>query len=191
MKKLKYFKIYKPFGMLSQFTDPSGRPTLKQLYGFSEDIYPVGRLDFDSEGLLLLTNDKSINSLLLSPVNKTEKEYLVQVEGIPDPDDLLPLYKGVLIEGRKTLPAEAKIISAPQLPVRVPPVRIRKTVPDSWLKIIISEGRNRQVRKMCAKTGFPVLRLVRIRIKNIVLGSMLPGEVKELSDKEVKGLLKR
>ncbi len=177
--------------MLSQFTDPSGRPTLKQLYGFSEDIYPVGRLDFDSEGLLLLTNDKSINSLLLSPVNKTEKEYLVQVEGIPDPDDLLPLYKGVLIEGRKTLPAEAKIISAPQLPVRVPPVRIRKTVPDSWLKIIISEGRNRQVRKMCAKTGFPVLRLVRIRIKNIVLGSMLPGEVKELSDKEVKGLLKR
>lgn len=176
--------------MLSQFTDPSGRPTLKKLYNFMEDIYPVGRLDFDSEGLLLLTNDKSINSFLLAPRSKTEKEYLVQVEGIPHPDDLLPLYTGVVIDRKKTLPAVARIVSAPGLPDRTSPVRVRKTVPDSWLKIIIREGRNRQVRKMCAKIGYPVLRLVRTRIKNILLGDMLPGETRHLDPEEIKGLLR-
>jgi len=177
MKMYHYFKIYKPYGMLSQFTDRSGRPVLKQLYDFPDNVYPVGRLDFDSEGLLLLTDDKSLNSSLLDPLNKTEKEYLVQVEGIPEEKKLDLFREGVVIEGRKTLPATAEIIASPVVPPRDPPIRYRKNVPDSWLKIIITEGRNRQVRKMCAKIGYPVLRLIRIRIKNFTLDNMVPGEV--------------
>lgn len=166
--------------MLSQFTDKSGRPVLKDLNVFPVSVYPVGRLDFDSEGLLLLTDDKSLNSSLLDPLNKTEKEYLVQVEGIPEEKNLDSLREGVIIEGKKTLPAKAEIITSPEVPPRNPPIRYRKTIPDSWLKIIITEGRNRQIRKMCAKTGYPVLRLIRIRIGNILLGNMVPGEVVEI-----------
>lgn len=177
MKKYHYYKIYKPYGMLSQFTDKSGRPVLKHLYDFPDNVYPVGRLDFDSEGLLLLTDDRSLNSSLLDPLNKTEKEYLVQVEGIPDEKRLDLLREGVIIEGRKTLPAKAEIITSPVVPPRDPPIRYRKNVPDSWLKIVITEGRNRQIRKMCAKIGYPVLRLIRIRIKNFTIDKMVPGEI--------------
>jgi 23S rRNA pseudouridine2457 synthase len=177
--------------MLSQFTDQSGRATLKDLKSFPPDVYPVGRLDYDSEGLLIITNDKALNSILLNPSSGTEKEYLVQVEGKPLPEDIQPLLKGVLIEGKKTLPAKAEIIEEPTLPQRVPPVRFRKTVPDSWLRIIIREGRNRQVRKMTAKIGYPTLRLVRVRINNVTLIDMVPGEVREMTTKEVKLLLSR
>ena len=169
---LKYFAVYKPYGMLSQFTDTSGRQTLSDLYNFPKDVYPVGRLDMDSEGLLLLTNDKSLTDYLLNPKSMHEKEYYVQVEGNPTKEALKQLRAGVIIEKKKTLPAKAKLIDEPGFPPRVPPIRVRKTIPTSWISLIITEGRNRQVRKMTAAIGFPTLRLVRVRIKNILLRNM-------------------
>lgn len=186
--KCQYFKIYKPYGMLSQFTGGEGRSTLKDLYNFPKDVYPVGRLDADSEGLLLLTDDKALTDALLNPSNRHQREYRVQVEGIPDERDLQALRKGLVIKGRKTLPADAAIISPPHLPPRVPPIRERKHIPDSWLRIILKEGKNRQVRRMTAAIGFPTLRLVRVRIENILLENMKPGEVKPLSLKEINEL---
>ncbi|MCK9424861.1 MAG: pseudouridine synthase [Ignavibacteriaceae bacterium] len=180
-KEFKYFVVNKPFGVLSQFTDHSGRETLASLFSFSKGVYPVGRLDYDSEGLLLLTNDKTLTDKLLHPIQKLEKEYLVQVEGVPTEEALLHLSAGVVIENKKTLPAKVKILQD-QSPFeeRIPPVRFRKTIPTTWLSITIIEGRNRQVRKMTAGVGFPTLRLVRIRIGKIQLGSLRLGEVKEI-----------
>jgi 23S rRNA pseudouridine2457 synthase len=188
--KFSYYKIYKPYGMLSQFSDSKGRQTLKNLYNFPEKVYPVGRLDSDSEGLLLLTDDKSLTEFLLNPANNHKREYLVQVEGIPSAKELEPMQKGVTIKGGKTKPANIEIIPAPSLPPRIPPIRFRKNVPESWLRIILTEGKNRQIRKMTAAMGFPTLRLVRIRIENISLGNMYPGDVKRLSDTESNQLIK-
>lgn len=185
-----YYKIYKPFGVLSKFTDSGGRPTLKSIFKFPRDVYPVGRLDYDSEGLLLLTNDGELNELLLNPAYQHKREYLVQVEGIPAEKDISRFKKGIVIQGRKTLPAEAELISPASLPTRNPPVRFRKNVPDSWIKILLTEGKNRQVRRMTAAIGFPTLRLIRVRIENILIDNMKPGEVRELSNDEIRGLLK-
>lgn len=190
LKKYKYYALNKPYGVLSQFTDKEGRKTLKSLYNFPKDVYSVGRLDMDSEGLLLLTNDKRLFDFLLNPKNKHEKEYFVQVDGIPTEEALNKLREGVIIEGRKTLPAKVKKIDAPKFPPRIPPIRERKTIPTSWISITIVEGRNRQVRKMTAAVGYPTLRLVRVRIKNIKLGSLKPGEVRELTQKEIDNLFK-
>ena len=181
----RYFIIYKPFGMLPQFKDEHGRPTLGELYSFPKDVYPVGRLDMDSEGLLILTNDKSLNHKLLNPKFKHKRTYFVQVEGAAN-EDVIPIFKqGFVIRVNKkdfkTQPAEAKWISNPDLPDRNPPIRFRKTVPDSWLSLTLTEGKNRQVRKMTAKLGFPTLRLVRVSIEGLDLGNMQPGDVKELS----------
>lgn len=187
---LHYFVINKPYGVLSQFTDSDGRRTLKSIYNFPNDVYPVGRLDMDSEGLLIITNDKFLTDYLLNPKNKNEKEYFVQVEGIPDNNSLTKLREGVLIEGKKTLPAKVKLIEEPDFETRIPPIRERKTVPTTWLSITITEGRNRQVRKMTASVGYPTLRLVRVRIKNISLGNMKIGEVRKLSEAEIIGLKK-
>jgi len=187
-KSLKYFAINKPYGVLSQFTDKEGRRTLKSLFNFPKDVYPVGRLDMDSEGLLLLTNDKFLTNYLLNPKNKHEREYFVQVEGIPTDEAILKLSEGLIIEGRKTLPAKVKLIDEPDFPPRIPPIRERKTIPTSWLSITLIEGRNRQVRKMTAAVGFPTLRLVRVRIKNILLGELKFGEVRELTKSEIEGL---
>ncbi|MDH7603636.1 MAG: pseudouridine synthase [Melioribacter sp.] len=189
-KTLKYFALNKPYGVLSQFTDKHGRRTLKSLYNFPKDVYPVGRLDMDSEGLLLLTNDKFLTNYLLNPKNKHEKEYFVQVEGIPTSESLQKLRDGVEIEGKKTLPAKVKIIEEPDFPPRIPPIRERKNIPTSWISITLIEGRNRQVRKMTAAVGFPTLRLVRVRIKNILLGDLKFGEVRELTKNEIEGLFK-
>lgn len=178
----KYYAAYKPYGMLTQFTDGEGRKTLSDLYPFPKDVYAVGRLDMDSEGLILLTNDKKVNSFLLKPENGHEREYLVQVEGIPDRDALKKLETGVIIEGRKTLPARAKLlITPPEVPERIPPIRERKTIPVSWITLSLVEGKNRQVRKMTASAGHPTLRLIRIRIGKILLGNMKPGEVREIT----------
>lgn len=178
----KYYAAYKPYGMLTQFTDGEGRKTLSDLYPFPKDVYAVGRLDMDSEGLILLTNDKKVNSFLLKPENGHEREYLVQVEGIPDRDALKKLETGVIIEGRKTLPARAKLlITPPEVPERIPPIRERKTIPVSWITLSLVEGKNRQVRKMTASAGYPTLRLIRIRIGKILLGNMQPGEVREIT----------
>ena len=180
-KSFKYFVVNKPFGVLSQFTDPGGRKTLAGLFSFPQDVYPVGRLDYDSEGLLLLTNDKTLTGKLLHPKQKLEKEYFVQVEGTPAEAALTQLRSGVLIENKKTLPAKVKILNEPQqFEERIPPIRFRKTIPTTWLSIAIIEGRNRQVRKMTAKAGYPTLRLIRIRIGNIHLGNLKSGEVKEI-----------
>lgn len=189
-KTIHYFVINKPYGVLSQFTDLQGRKTLKSLFNFPKDIYPVGRLDMDSEGLLIITNDKFLTDYLLNPRNQHEKEYYVQVEGIPTIESLNKLSNGVVIEGKKTLPAKVKLINDPHFEPRIPPIRERKTIPTSWLSITITEGRNRQVRKMTAAVGHPTLRLVRVRIKNITLDNMKLGVVRKLSDKEVEGLKK-
>lgn len=181
----KYFLLHKPFGVLTQFTDTENRLTLSSLYNFPNNVYPVGRLDMDSEGLLLLTNDKQLTDYLLNPKNKHEREYFVQVEGIPTEEALQQLSLGVVIEGKKTLPAKAKLIADPNFPPRIPPIRERKTIPTSWISLTLTEGRNRQVRKMTAAVGFPTLRLVRVRIENLLLGNLNVGKVKVIGDKEI------
>lgn len=187
-----YFVVHKPYGMLPQFTDELDRPTLAQLYPFPKDVYPVGRLDMDSEGLLLLTNDKRLNHRLLDPKFGHEREYVVQVEGIPTENDLLKFKDGVIIQGIKTKPAKAKWLdSLVNISDRTPPIRYRATIPDSWISLSLTEGKNRQVRKMTAAIGFPTLRLIRIRIENLTLDNLKPGEVRELTSIEVKELLRR
>jgi 23S rRNA pseudouridine2457 synthase len=167
--------------MLTQFTDGEGRPTLSDLFRFPRDVYSVGRLDMDSEGLVLLTNDKKLNHMLLDPKFRHEREYLVQVENIPTSEAINKLCSGVLIENKLTLPAKVKLIEEPKdIPERIPPIRKRKNIPTSWLSISLIEGRNRQVRKMTASVGYPTLRLIRIRIGNILLQKMQPGEVREI-----------
>ncbi len=187
-KKFLYYKIYKPYGVLSQFTDKAGRKTLKDIFKFPPGVYPVGRLDFDSEGLLLLTDDKRFTDFLLNPVNMHEREYYTQVEGAPGQADLDKFTNGILIRGRSTLPAKAVIIDEPPLPKRTPPIRTRKTIPATWVSLTLIEGKNRQVRHMTAAIGFPTLRLVRVRIKNVLLAGLQPGEVKELEPAEILGL---
>lgn len=176
--------IYKPYGVLSQFTTPlEGKVGLGSLYNFPKDVYPVGRLDEDSEGLLLLTNDPKANARLLG--QSIEKEYWVQVEGAPVDRDLLPLQQGLIIKINKqayrTLPAKAALFEeTPVVPDRNPPIRFRASIPTTWLRIGLREGKNRQVRKMTAAIGFPTLRLIRARFGQLELGEMQPGEVREL-----------
>ena len=186
--KLKYFLLHKPYGFLSQFTDKLSRRTLSNLTNIPKDVYPVGRLDMDSEGLLLLSNDKLLVEYLLNPNNFHEKEYLAQVEGIPTKEELKRFKEGLLIEEKRTLPAKIEIIQPINIPPRVPPIRVRYNIPDCWLKIVIREGRNRQVRKMTAAIGHPTLRLIRIKIKNLLLGNLNPGEIRELTEDEVREL---
>jgi 23S rRNA pseudouridine2457 synthase len=186
----KYFLLNKPYGMLTQFTDKDNRPTLGSLYKFPKDVYPVGRLDMDSEGLLLLTNDKALTDYLLNPKNKHEREYYVQVEGIPGKANLEKLHKGIELKDGLTLPAKVKLIDEPNFPPRVPSIRERENIPTSWLSMILVEGRNRQVRRMTAAIGFPTLRLLRVRIENLVLGNLKVGEVKTLSDAAIKHIKK-
>jgi len=189
-RQYKYILLNKPFGVLPQFTDKLRRPTLKDLVPFSarggsafggKNIYPVGRLDLDSEGLMLLTDDGKLNHYLSSPKNKQPKTYWAQVEGIPDENSLAPLRKGMIIEGKKTLPAKVKSIDEPQnLWPRPKAVRFRKNIPTSWLEITLHEGRNRQVRKMTAAAGFPCLRLIRISIGSLEIGNLKPGQFREI-----------
>lgn len=176
----RYFLFNKPHGVLCQFTDKESRKTIGDYFHFPPDVYPVGRLDLDSEGLLLLTNDKKITDFLLNPQNKHEREYYVQVEGAPDTEVLKQLENGLTIEGRLTLPAKSKFIDTPNFPERLPPVRFRKKIPTTWISLSLIEGRNRQVRKMTAAVGYPTLRLVRVRIANLLLDDLKTGEVKEI-----------
>ncbi len=155
--------LNKPFGVLSQFTDvksPTARPTLSA-YVDVPRVYPAGRLDRDSEGLLILTDDGRLQAQIADPAHKMAKTYLVQVEGAPTDADLAPLRKGVTLKDGMTRPAEVALIDPPQLWERDPPVRFRKSVPDVWISVTLREGRNRQVRRMTAHIGFPTLRLVR------------------------------
>lgn len=170
----------KPFGVLSQFTDKgtegSPRATLSAFID-QPGFYPAGRLDRDSEGLLLLTDDGALQARISHPRHKVEKTYLAQVEGRPSPDALAALRRGVTLKDGPTRPARADLIAAPDwLWPRVPPIRVRQSIPDSWLELTISEGRNRQVRRMTAHVGHPTLRLIRIRIGAWSLSGLAPGE---------------
>jgi 23S rRNA pseudouridine2457 synthase len=174
--------LNKPYGVLCQFTDRGDAATHKRrtLAEFVRiaDVYPAGRLDYDSEGLLLLTDDGALASRLTDPRYRTAKTYYVQVEGEPSDDQLRQLHKGVLLNDGPTLPALARRLDAPPdwLWPRDPPVRFRKTVPDAWIELTIREGRNRQVRRMTAAVGLPTLRLIRVRIGDIALNGLRPGE---------------
>ena len=177
----------KPFGVPSQFSDPAGEfgRTLQD-YIPLPDVYPVGRLDRDSEGLLLLTSDGVLQHRLTDPRYQHPKTYLVQVEGIPSSADLEPLRVGLLIQGYRTLPAEARLLDEePKLWARQPPIRVRKSIPTTWIEVVLHEGRNRQVRRMTAAIGFPTLRLVRWAIGPVTLGALAPGEWCDLRPREL------
>ena len=171
----------KPYGVLCQFTDRSIPPrrTLAE-FGLPAGVYPAGRLDFDSEGLLLLTDDGPLANRLTDPRHKQPKTYLVQVEGEPGEHALQALREGVRLNDGPTLPAQAKRIDPPELWPRDPPVRVRKSVPDAWLELTIREGRNRQVRRMTAAVGLPTLRLVRIAVGGRSLEALEPGQWRDV-----------
>ena len=182
--------FHKPYGVLSRFT-PDGSPnhTLAE-FGFPKTVYPIGRLDADSEGLLLLSNEATLNEQLLHPRHAHQREYWVQVERIPLPDALLKLAKGFVIQDRQTLPCRAWILKPqPDVPPRDPPIRFRKTVPACWVGLELAEGKNRQVRRMTAAIGHPTLRLIRVRIGKLELPDLLPGTWRGLTPVERTQLL--
>ncbi len=189
----RYFAIYKPYLVLSQFSSESGKKCLKDCFDVPEDVYSVGRLDYDSEGLLLLTNDNMLKNKILDPFYEITKIYYVQVEGIVKEESLAAFESGIEINVKgsiyKSKYAQASIISEPELPERVPPIRYRKEIPTSWLKVSITEGKNRQVRKMTAKIGHPALRLVRFGIERLNVTRLNNSNIKEFSRKDVYTLL--
>lgn len=172
--------LNKPFGVLTQFSDDQGRSTLKDFVNVP-DVYPAGRLDRDSEGLLLLTNDGRLQARITDPQHKMAKTYWVQVEGEPTDAQLQRLRAGVELKDGLTLPAQARVLAEPQIWSRDPPVRFRKSIPTAWLEITIQEGRNRQVRHMTAAVGLPTLRLVRTSIGPWSLEGLQPGAWREAS----------
>jgi 23S rRNA pseudouridine2457 synthase len=184
--------FHKPFGVTSQFTpDGSNRPTLAG-FGFPPAVYPIGRLDADSEGLLLLSDEARWNARILDPARGHDREYWVQVEGLPGAKELRRLETGVLIQGRMTLPCRVRRLDpAPSIWPRDPPIRYRKTVPDSWLSIVLKEGKNRQVRRMTAVVGYPTLRLIRVRIAGLILSDLNPGEWRTVEAAEERLILCR
>ncbi len=190
-QKYRYIIFYKPYGVLSQFSqDTPNQNTLKD-YITVPDVYPVGRLDSDSEGLLLLTNHGQLQHRLCHPRFGHRRTYWVQVERIPDAAALNKLEQGVVIKNYRTQPAQVKLLSQePPLPERIPPIRFRKNVPTAWLEITLTEGKNRQVRRMTASVGFPTLRLVRIQISQIKLDTLNTGQWRDLNTNEVKLLHK-
>jgi len=186
----RYFIVYKPYKTLSQFTSAGNKTTLADHFSVPKNVYPVGRLDEDSEGLLILTNDKKLNHRLLNPQFEHEREYWVQVEGAITNEAVMQMQQGLQLNIKgdihQTKSSLVEIFSeAPLITERIPPVRYRANVPTSWIKIILKEGKNRQVRKMTAHVGFPTLRLIRYRIEDIELKDMRPGIMIELSYKSI------
>jgi 23S rRNA pseudouridine2457 synthase len=181
---LRYIAFHKPYGVLSQFTPEDGARSLAE-FGLPPEVYPAGRLDKDSEGLLLLTNDGPLISRLLEPRHDKEKTYWVQVERIPDEELLARMRAGLDIQDYRTLPCQARLIDDPGFPPRDPPIRVRQTVPDCWLEVILHEGKNRQVRKMTAAIGHPTLRLVRVAVGKLTLGELAPGQWREVGRGDV------
>lgn len=194
-KKNLYFAIYKPYKILSQFTDEGANKGLQSVFQLPKNVYPVGRLDLDSEGLLLLTNDKSVNNRLLNPEYQHKRCYWIEVEGHPDQHALDELQKGVEInlKGKKykTLPCEAIILkSTDQLDSRNPPVNHKKYQKTCWLEIKLIEGKNRQVRRMTAAVGYPTLRLVRVGIEDLSVFPLKSGEITQIAEKTLKSKLR-
>ena len=195
----RHILFHKPYNVLCQFTqegiDPlrvsrRARQTLKD-YIFVPEVYAVGRLDQDSEGLLLLTNDGRVQHQLSDPKFEHSKTYWVQVERIPDEAALQKLRQGVTIQNYRTRPAQVRLLEdEPDLPPRHPPIRVRKAIPTAWLEIMLTEGKNRQVRRMTAVVGFPTLRLVRVAIAHLRLDGLEPGQWREITPEEMRSLLK-
>ncbi len=177
--------FHKPYGVISQFT-PDGSPgrTLAE-FGFPKGVYPIGRLDADSEGLLLLSDEAALNQRLLHPSRGHARVYWAQLEGIPDRESLLKLERGVSVQGRKTLPCKAWLLEPPpRIAPRTPPIRARKNIPDTWIGLQLIEGKNRQVRRMTAAIGHPTVRLLRVRIGGLGLGKLAAGHWRTLSPGE-------
>ncbi|MEL7352823.1 MAG: pseudouridine synthase [Cyanobacteria bacterium J06560_5] len=191
----RYLLLYKPYDVLSQFTDDAGRPTLKDFVSV-KGVYAVGRLDRDSEGLLLLTDDGPMQHRLSHPKFAHRRQYWAQVERIPDEAALEKLRQGVSIRNYRTRPAQARAIVDPSLPPRTPPIRYRKQIPTAWIELTLTEGKNRQVRRMTAAVGFPTLRLVRSALYlpgnlALTLEGLAPGDWRDLTEKEVRSLPRR
>jgi pseudouridine synthase len=185
---IQVIRFWKPYGVLTKFTDAEGRPTLAD-YIPVENIYAAGRLDKDSEGLLLLTDSGRLNTRLTNPDFAHPRTYLVQVERIPDAEALKQLEEGVVIKGGRTRPATAELLAAPpDLPERPVPIRYRKNIPTVWLRLTLTEGRNRQVRRMTAAVGHPTLRLVRWAIGSLTLEGLAPGQWQQLTEDEINTL---
>lgn len=184
-----YILFNKPYGVVSQFTAEGGKRSLREFGPFPRDVYAVGRLDEESEGLLLLTNDNAVKHRLTTPVYDHPRSYFVQVERIPDRRALERLREGVILGGKKTRPALVRLLSRePLLPPRTVPIRFRKNVPTAWLEITLREGRNRQVRRMTAAVGHPTLRLVRVRIGDLSTEGLVSGKSRVLSVQEIADL---
>lgn len=182
----RYILFHKPYGVLSQFTPEDGARSLAE-FNLPTQVYPAGRLDKDSEGLLLLTDDGPLIEKLLNPKSEKEKTYWVLVERVPTKDKLHEMSSGLKIEDYKTKPCQVKILEPqPILPPRIPPVRMRKTIQDVWLEVKLIEGKNRQIRKMTAAIGHPTLRLIRIKIGKLELGNLLPGEWREIQKEDIQ-----
>ena len=182
---MKYIVFNKPFGVLSQFTqEVPGQRTLAE-FSFPKGVYAAGRLDKDSEGLLVLTDDGQFNKKLTRPQFEKNKVYWVQVEGAPSDSDFKEFRSGLLIKDYKTLPAKVRILKDFEFPPRNPPIRERKNIPTTWIEVTIHEGKNRQVRKMCAAIGFPCLRLIRAEVGHYKLGDLPIGQWREVSPKEI------
>jgi len=185
----RYLIFNKPYGVLTQFTDADGnRPTLKN-YINVPSVYAVGRLDQDSEGLLLLTNNGIVQHKLTDPKFHHPKTYWAQVEGIPTSEAISQLEQGVNIQTYKTRPAQVKVLQNQDIPPRHPPIRFRAQIPTTWLEITLTEGKNRQVRKMTAAVGFPTLRLMRVQIGNLKLNQLAIGQWRDLTEQEVKAII--
>lgn len=172
--------FHKPYGVLSQFTKEKPEHRTLAEFGFPKKVYPIGRLDWDSEGLLLLSNEKKWNDKLLNPKYEHERTYHVQVEGIATENAISLLRKGVIIQGYKTKPCQARLLKDPCYPPRSTPIRFRLSIPTSWIELKLTEGKNRQVRRMTAKAGLPTLRLIRTAIGKFELNNLKPGEWKEI-----------
>ena len=184
----RYLAFHKPLDVLCQFTDASGRPTLAQ-YVDASGVYAAGRLDADSEGLLILTDDGVLQHRLTDPAFKQPRTYLVQVEGIPTQEHAAQLVQGVWVQGLRMRAASAEVLpEEPALHPRARPVRFRKSIPTGWMRIVLTEGRNRQVRRMTAAVGLPTLRLVRVAIGRIALDDLAPGSYRHLRKDEVAAL---
>jgi len=179
---LHYILLYKPYGVLCQFSPEGDHVTLASLGPFPRDVYPAGRLDADSEGLVLLTNDNRLKQRIMEPRFGHPRTYLVQVERIPDATALDRLRGGVWVQGRTTRPSRVELLErAPEVPPRPVPIRERKSIPTSWLRMTLQEGRNRQIRRMTAAVGFPTLRLIRIAIGDLTIDGLAPGTWRSLT----------
>lgn len=186
---MRAIRFWKPYGVLCQFTDPDGRPTLADFIKV-EGVYAAGRLDANSEGLLILTDDGALNAALTQPDREHDKTYWVQVEGIPSDEALERLRNGIDLKDGRTRPAQVRRLDEPDLPPRDPPIRFRANIPTAWIEIKLTEGKNRQVRRMTAAVGHPTLRLVRWAIGDVTLEGLNPGKWRELEDSQLGAVLR-